>query len=64
MRSNERELLKAEDVAKMLNISPRTVYAMARAGKIPYVRLGRKILRFDKDDLLKWLNKKKGEFQW
>lgn len=39
-------LLKAEQVARLLNVKTPTVYAWAQAGKLPSVRLGTAV-RFD-----------------
>lgn len=49
------KLLRAQDVAARLSISPRRVYDMAPT--LPFtVRLGRKCLRFSELGLQKWLD--------
>jgi excisionase family DNA binding protein len=40
-RNPPKSLLDADDVAAMLNVKPGWVYARARAGEIPCVKLGR-----------------------
>jgi excisionase family DNA binding protein len=40
-------LLRAGDVAKMLNVSTKAVYRWAAVGTLPAVRLSEKVLRFE-----------------
>ena len=51
----ETPLLTAEDVARLLNIKPSTVYDAAARGRIPAVRLweGRRrpLIRFRREDI-------------
>jgi excisionase family DNA binding protein len=47
-------LLHAEDVAMMLGVSKGWIYAEVRAGRIPYVRLGRYV-RFRRESIEDWL---------
>ncbi len=53
----ETPLLTAEDVARLLNIKPSTVYDAAARGRIPAVRLweGRRrpLIRFRREDIEK-----------
>ncbi len=51
-------LLDARQAAAVLNTPQSWVLAEARAGRIPHVRLGRYV-RFDRDDLLAWVQRKK-----
>ncbi|MCE9556754.1 MAG: helix-turn-helix domain-containing protein [Planctomycetes bacterium] len=39
----------AADLAARLGIAPKTVWKLARNGKIPSVRIGRRCIRFDAD---------------
>lgn len=39
-------LLTAEDVAPMLGVHLNRIYDMVRLGQIPYLRIGKKLLRF------------------
>jgi excisionase family DNA binding protein len=45
------------EMAKILCIHPRTLRGMARSGKIPYVRVGRKFL-FDRHEVTTHLRRK------
>jgi excisionase family DNA binding protein len=47
-------LLTADDVAQMLQVKRSWVYAAARQGQIPHVRLGRYI-RFREEAIERWL---------
>jgi excisionase family DNA binding protein len=47
-------LLYAQDVAVMLGVSKGWIYAEVRAGRIPYVRLGRYV-RFRRESIENWL---------
>jgi excisionase family DNA binding protein len=44
--SNGARLLTAEQLAERWQIKPATVYALARGGQIPTVRLGPRLVRF------------------
>jgi excisionase family DNA binding protein len=49
------QLLKAEEVAKILNLKTRTIYDMVQQQRIPFRRpLGSTILRFDLDEIVAW----------
>lgn len=50
-------LMTAKEVGLKLGVNPKTVYAWAKANRIPHVRLGR-ALRFKPNDLAEWLRKK------
>lgn len=47
-------LLTPEETAQVLNVSRDRVYRMAREGLLPVVKVGR-LLRFDKEQLRKWI---------
>lgn len=50
------ELLDVRQVAAVVNASPRTVYRLADAGKMPRpVRLG-SLVRWRADELRRWIN--------
>lgn len=51
-------LLKASEVAEILNIKTQTVYLMKAKNEIPFVQFGSTV-RFDKDELEKWIESKK-----
>lgn len=50
----DRPLLSPADVAKLLGIKRSTVYELARAGRIPSIRIGRAV-RFLRADLEAWI---------
>lgn len=54
MKVDPNRLYKAEDVAKMFDISKPNVYALAADGRLPCVRLGKSV-RFDGEQLQKLL---------
>ncbi|WP_102347119.1 helix-turn-helix transcriptional regulator [Bacillus sp. Marseille-P3661] len=52
----EHDLLKPEEVAKLLKISKYTVYEMVKRGELKAIRIGRK-MRFDPDSITQFTNK-------
>jgi excisionase family DNA binding protein len=54
-KSNRPQLLKAEEVAKLLNVKKRTIYDMVQQQRIPFRRpRGTNIVRFDLDEIVAW----------
>jgi excisionase family DNA binding protein len=51
-------LLKAEELARLLNVRPTTVYAWAQTGFVPHIRIGG-CVRFDRVAVDKWLATKR-----
>lgn len=49
-------LLTVDELANLLAVKPGWVYAAAREGQLPYVRVG-KHLRFIRDDIEHWILK-------
>lgn len=49
---NKDELLTRDDLLKMLKIGETTLWKMMRDGKIPYKRVGKRVL-FSKNEILK-----------
>ena len=60
-------LLTAQDVADRLGVAPSWVWAQARAGRIPHIRLGR-YCRFREEALEAWITqlerKAAGGLEW
>jgi excisionase family DNA binding protein len=52
--------LTAKELAEMLRVKVRTVYSWVEGGLIPYHKPGR-ITIFDLDEIIEWLEKKRGE---
>lgn len=52
----QKKLLRASEVAKVLNVTEVRVYSMAREGLLPVVKLGRHI-RVDQDKLNEWIER-------
>lgn len=50
-----RRLLAAEDVAQVLGVRATFVYALARRGELPTVRVGERYVRFRTEALLQWI---------
>lgn len=46
-RAKRRELVSAVQVAKALQVKPETVRIWSRTGRIPVLRLTRKVIRYD-----------------
>lgn len=51
-------LLKAEQVAEILQISKAQVYALAADGTLPNVRFGPKCIRFPQEKLREWVDER------
>ena len=50
----EIEILTADDVAQLLGVDRKTIYAAARRNEIPHRRLGRRLL-FERGSIVQWL---------
>jgi excisionase family DNA binding protein len=48
-------LLAAEDVAAILGVRSTFVYALARRGELPAVRIGERYVRFRSEALERWI---------
>lgn len=53
-----RQLLTPDEVATMLRLARKTVIVMARAGRIPSVRVGRNY-RFDVTEVSRWIDRQR-----
>ena len=52
----EHELLKTSEVAKLLRVTPKTVWAWHKAGKLPGISLPGRELRFRREDVEAYLS--------
>ena len=50
-----RRLLEAEEVGRILGVPTPYVYALARRGAIPVVRVGERYVRFRADAIAAWV---------
>jgi len=50
-------LLDTQQVAELLGVHTESVNRMRRRGEIPAYYLGHRMLRFHRDDVMKWLEK-------
>jgi len=53
------EVLSAKEAAEFLKINLYTLYFYSRKKLIPSIRIGNRLVRFDKGDLEEWLQKHK-----
>ena len=49
------KLLTKKDVLEMLAIKESTLYSWVHQKKIPFVKLGKRTLRFKENDILEWI---------
>jgi excisionase family DNA binding protein len=49
------DLLTYDQASKVLNIKTGTLYALVAQNRIPHLRLGRRLVRFSRAELEKWL---------
>ena len=56
--NNQEDILNAKQAAKLLDLSPATIYGKTHRNEIPYFKQGKKLL-FSRAALVTWL--KKGE---
>ncbi len=52
-------LLRTEEVAALLGISRAWVYELVRRGEIPYVKMGKRAVRFPAEELEAWVAARK-----
>ena len=54
-------LMTAKEAAKVLAISPRTLWGLTKSGQIPCVRINGWTVRYDPADLNGWIEKQKNK---
>ncbi len=54
-KGESKQLLTVKEAAEVLKISPHTLLRWVKLDKLEIVRLSRKILRFDRDELTRWI---------
>ena len=55
MTTLDSKLVNSAEVAKLLGVSPQVVLKWAKQGKIPVIRLNKRVLRFDLAAIQAWL---------
>ena len=55
------QLLDARDVARMLKLSPRTVWELTQRGELPAVRLSKRTVRYLLADVCEWIHGHRGK---
>lgn len=60
--TDEIELLTVDQIASWLNKSTSAVYRLVWRRQIPYLKFGKSV-RFDRQEILKWLEGKKVEVE-
>ena len=56
-------LLTVSQVAKKTGYSPGTIYNLVSQGRIPYKKLSRRALRFDPEEINKWIAEQTESFR-
>ena len=51
----EKQILVADEVAKLLRVDKQRVYELARRKAIPVIKMGERQYRFDADAINQWL---------
>ena len=54
--SEQLRLLRTHEVAEMLAVSARTLWALTNCGEIPSIRIGR-CIRYSRRDVLAWVER-------
>ena len=57
LRSATPELLKAEELADLLGVKVATIRAWTRERRIPFIRVGKKLIRFSLPEINDWLRR-------
>jgi excisionase family DNA binding protein len=52
-------MLSYIDAARFLGVKLGTLYALVSQHRVPHVRLGRRLVRFDAADLARWIDERR-----
>lgn len=58
---NMSPLLEAKDVARLLKMSPRTVWDLTKRGELPAIRLGKRMVRYLLADVRDWIERQRSK---
>lgn len=54
----ERALMTEREASRWLGLCTRTLWKLRKAGQIPYVQIGRRVM-YDRADLVRWIEGQK-----
>jgi len=57
----EKEFLTIEELSDRLGVKKTTLYSWVASGLIPHLRLGRRLIRFRKEDIDQWLESQRAD---
>jgi excisionase family DNA binding protein len=57
------ELVRVGEVARLLGVTPWTIRAWVKAGRLPVLRLSKRTLRFDAAEVMRAVRKSRGKQQ-
>lgn len=55
----KKEYLSYGQVSEMLGLSMNTLYSMVHRKMIPFIRISDRIVRFERDEIEEWLDRRK-----
>ncbi|MGB9878346.1 MAG: helix-turn-helix transcriptional regulator [Candidatus Pelagibacter ubique] len=58
MSFDDEKLLSSQEVAMLLGVPVERIYTWTHMRKLPYIRISRKMIRFRKSDVEKWLQER------
>jgi excisionase family DNA binding protein len=57
-------ILTPDDVAEILRVSRRKINQLVAAGEIPFVRIGKRRIRFNREAVVKWFREENTANKW
>lgn len=54
------EILTRKEVSEVFKLNPRTLDYLISSGQIPYSRIGRRMVRFERSRLEQWFKSREG----
>lgn len=60
---NDKKLMSYQEAADLLGLQPGTLYSMVSRRQIPHIRLGSRLVRFDRAELEAWLAERRVAIQ-
>lgn len=53
--TSEALMLNEPQAARFLGISPRKLFSLRKAGKVPFLNLGERCIRYSREALVEWI---------